>query len=551
MHISGTAVGRLCRAAASAAAMVCLASVTGSGPARVARPGPFSGPPPPPLSWSPCPNAPGFDCATATVPLDYRRPAARTIELAVIRRRATGPGRTVGTLFFNPGGPGGAGTKALPLVYEAIPAEVRGRFDVVSWDPRGVGDSTAVRCFDTPQEAIDFQRRLPVGFPVGEAERTTWITAQEELGRRCAQRDPELLRHVSTADTARDLDRLRRAVGDPRLNYLGISYGTFLGAVYANLFPAQVRAMVLDANIDPRAWVDHGFRTDPRLTTFQRTSADLGSAATLRQFLDLCGRSPTGRCAFSAGSPAATRGKFDRLMRRLQTAPQGAWTYGRTVGTVVDNLYAVNPQWTSLATALQDLWQYREPETPAPQEGPPPYPGYEQIEAIRCAESPNPRDPRLYPALEEFGYARSGDVGRVAAWATEACATWPVTAADPYTGPWDRPTARPVLVVNNTYDPATPYQGAVALARELGDARLLTVDGYGHAALTNPRSCADAYESRYLVDGVLPKAGTVCRPDEAPFTHPRPRGGLDTGGGGKAGHLPGVLRSGRTVVRRA
>lgn len=538
MHISGAPTGRWRCAAAYAAAMICLFSVTGSRSTPAGGPGPSSGPPPPPLSWRPCPDAKGFDCATATVPLDYRSPAARTIELAVIRRKAAGPGRTVGTLFFNPGGPGGPGTKALPPVYDRIPDEVRRRFDIVSWDPRGVGDSTAVRCFDTPQEAIDFQQRLPVGFPVGEAERTTWTAAYEDLGRRCERRDPELLRHVSTADTARDLDRLRQAVGDPQLSYLGISYGTFLGAVYANLFPAKVRAMVLDSNIDPRGWVDHGFRTDPRLPTFLRNGADLGAAATLRQFLDLCGRATTDRCAFSAGNPAVTRTKFARLMRRLQQHPQGVWTYNRTVGTVVDNLYTVDAQWTSLAVALQDLWQHRTPQTSAPPAGPPPYPGFEQIEAIRCAESPNPRDPRRYPALEAFSHARAGDIGRVAAWATEVCGTWPVTAADSYTGPWNRPTAHPVLVVNNIYDPATPYQGALAMTRELADARLLTVDGYGHTTLTNPSACAGAYESRYLIDGVLPKAGTVCRPDEAPFTRRKPRGGIDTGGGGEGARAP-------------
>ncbi|MFE7777191.1 alpha/beta hydrolase [Streptomyces sp. NPDC057445] len=489
------------------------------------------------MRWSPCPEAPGFECATLGAPLDHRSPGGRTIELAVIKRKATGPGRRIGTLFFNPGGPGGPGTTSLPLSYDQFPEKLRQRFDIVSWDPRGVGDSTAVRCFDSTEEAYAWQSRIPAGFPVGEGERKTWVEAYAELGRRCEERDPQLLRHISTADTARDLDRLREAVGDRQLSYLGVSYGTLLGATYANLFPDRVRAMVLDSNVDPEGWVNRGSKSEPLLGTFQRDGSDLSSAATLKQFLVLCGRAGTDRCSFAAGSPEATRTKFDRLMRRLQQQPLDTWTYGRTVGTVLDSLYFVHPQWTALADTLQELWQGRTPQESPPPPGPPPYPAYEQIDAVRCSESPNPRDPRRYPSLEEFSYARAGDVGRPVAWATEPCATWPATAADPYTGPWNRPTAHPVLVVNTTFDPATPYQGAVDMTRELADARLLTLNGYGHSALVNASTCVNDHESRYLIDGVLPPSGATCEQDTPPFA--KPQGGVDTGGGALAGPRAG------------
>lgn len=126
----------------------------------------------------------------------------------------------------------------MPQNYEKFPREVRERFDIVSWDPRGIGNSTAVDCFGSPEAAAEWAGGHAVGFPVGARERATWIAAYRDLSRRCERRNPELLRHVSTADTARDLDGLRRAVGDSQLTYLGISYGTFLGATYANLFPA-------------------------------------------------------------------------------------------------------------------------------------------------------------------------------------------------------------------------------------------------------------------------------------------------------------------------
>ncbi|MFF3687658.1 alpha/beta hydrolase [Streptomyces sp. NPDC002187] len=550
MHIPGRAVGSGRCAAAAVAAVICAVPLTGLAPAGVPVGGPTPSGPASRLDWSTCPAATGFDCATSKVPLDYREPGGRTIELAVIRHRATGPGHRIGTLFVNPGGPGGAGTKALPYWYDLFPRELRQRFDIVSWDPRGVGDSTAVRCFRTTKEALAWQERVPVGFPVDARERATVFTSSAELGRLCERRDPELLRHVNTADTARDLDRLRQAVGDRQLSYLGVSYGTFLGATYANLFPGNVRAMVLDGNIDPVGWVNGGSKREPRLTTFQRNDADLSAAATLKQFLDLCGRATRDRCAFSAGSPEATRDKFNRLLRRLEQRPQGSWTYAATVSLVHAGLYTVHPGWTTLATQLETLWQRRTPQGPPPPPSPVPYPGFEQIDAVRCGESPNPPDTRRYTALDAFSRARAGDIGRIMAWATSACATWPVTAADPYTGPWNRPTAGPVLVVNTTFDPATPYQGARAMSRLLADARLLTVQGYGHAVLLNPSRCASDYESRYLVDGVLPPPGATCRQDTPPFSRAKPRGGMDTGGGALDGReLLTERRSTRPAAR--
>ncbi|MFG3115417.1 alpha/beta hydrolase [Streptomyces sp. NPDC048197] len=495
--------------------------------------------PAPQLDWSPCVRGSEFDCATAQVPLAYGHPDGRAVELAVIKRKATGPGRRIGTLFFNPGGPGGPGTVQMPQNYLAFPREVRERFDIVSWDPRGVGNSTAVNCFASPREAADWRASKAAGFPVGEKERTAFIAAYKDLARRCQRRDPELLRHVSTADTARDLDQLRRAVGESQLTYLGTSYGTILGATYANLFPGKVRAMVLDSNIDPPAWTHDASAQAPRLTTFLRMGSDRSAAATLDQFLTLCGSATTSHCPFSAGGPKATRDKFDQLMRRLRKRPVGRWTYAGTVGDVVNSLYVVHPGWTELAGRLQDLWQGRVPRrSPLPPAPPVPHPnpylGEEQAAAVVCAESPNPRDPDAYPALEEASAARAGYAGRFWTWATAGCAPWPAVAANRYRGPWNRPTAHPVLLVGTTYDPATPYQDAQAMAKELAHARLLTHHGYGHTALVNPSSCVKAHESRYLIDSLLPPAGTTCRPDTPPFFRSarKPVGGVATGGGG-------------------
>ncbi|WP_351231911.1 alpha/beta hydrolase [Streptomyces sp. NPDC002133] len=532
MHIPGSMAGRGGFAAAALAAVIC--TTLPPGPGRAPADGAPPSVPAAPLEWSPCPEAGTFDCAVAKVPLDHRNPGGRSIELALTRKRATVPGSRIGSLFINPGGPGVGGTDTVQQAYELIPAELRKRFDIVSWDPRGVGRSTAVRCFDSTEEAIEWATPVPAGFPVGEEERTTYVDAYADLGRRCEKRDPELLRHISTADTARDLDRLREAVGDEQMNFLGISYGSVLGATYANLFPDKVRAMVLDGNIDPDAWVNGGSKSEALLSTWLRIGSDVDAAATLQQFLALCGQATTDRCAFSAGDPEATRTKFTRLMQRLQQAPQDEWTYGATVSAVHTMLYTVIPQWTDLATVLQDLWQRRTPEVPTSTEGPSEYLGPGQTDAILCSESPNPPDVPRYPSLEQFSYDRAGDVGRLLTWATEACATWPARAAQPYTGPWNRATANPVLVVNTTYDPITPYQQAEAMTRRLAGARLLTLNGYGHAAFSNFSICVDEHESRYFVDGVLPPPGATCFQDEAPFSTSSPRGGIGSGGGGIA-----------------
>ncbi|MEU8467954.1 alpha/beta fold hydrolase [Streptomyces sp. NPDC029006] len=545
--IRAATVGRRRYAVLLAALVTCANVLTGQDLAAAGEP---PSAPAPRLDWSRCARGGAFDCATARVPLDYADPGGRTIELAVIRRKATGPGRRIGTLFFNPGGPGGPGTVQMPQDYPLFPREVRERFDIVSWDPRGVGNSTAVNCFASAEEAADWNAGKAAGFPVGAQERTAFIAAYQDLARRCERRDPALLRHVSTADTARDLDRLRRAVGESRLNYQGISYGSILGATYANLFPGKVRAMILDSDIAPQAWTDHASGAAPRLTTFLRMGSDRTAAATLDQFLSLCGTAGTARCAFSAGGPQATRDKFGQLMRRLRARPVGAWTYGRTVGDVVNSLYVVHPGWTELAGRLQDLWRGRVPKPAPPPPAPAvprpdPYLGDEQAGAVLCGDSPNPRDPGAYHALEEAAAARAGDAGRLWAWAAEGCAAWPAVAADPYRGPWNKRTAHPVLVVGTVYDPSTPYADAQSMAGELADARLLTHEGYGHTALLNPSSCVKAHESRYLVDGALPPAGTTCRPDTPPFadaapqpfadTAPQPVGGVATGGGGLAG----------------
>lgn len=508
---------------------VLVGAVPAAGAAHAAQPA---------ITWAPCDPA-GFECATLPVPLDHDEPEGPAIDLAVVRRPAGDPAQRIGTLFFNPGGPGGQGTEDLPAWAYLFPETVLDRFDVVSFDPRGIGDSTAVQCYDTAAEEAAALAAAPVGFPVGSAEETAWIDTWRDFGERCAQRNGDLLEHVGTADVARDLDLLREAVGEETMRYLGVSYGTLLGATYANLFPDRVGAMVLDGNLDPVAWFAEPDEDDG-LSTSLRVGTDLGSDDTLQQFLDRCGAVTPDRCAFSAGSPEATRAEYAALLARLREGPvsiaraEGAVTipYALAVAAVSGLLFTVDPVppqdpivpgWTALAGLLEDL-QQAPPATAAP-DAPPPappsaperYTGANQGFAVQCAESPNPRNPDAYLELARIGVERAGDVGRFWPWGDEPCATWPARAQDVYAGPWDVPTAAPVVVVGTTHDPSTPYQGSVRMADLLADARLLTVDGYGHTQLLNPSDCAADHVTRYLVAGDLPPEGTVCPQTVVPF----------------------------------
>ena len=472
----------------------------------------------------------GFQCASAIVPLDYRSPGGAKVALAVVRHPATDPARRLGSLFINPGGPGGSGTSAIPALIRLVPAMLRARFNVVSWDPRGVGESTAVQCFSSRYDESTFLGAA-ADFPLGTAQELAYIKRWAQFGQRCAARDGALLDHVTTAETARDLDLLRRAVGDPKLHYLGLSYGTYLGATYANLFPGKVGALALDGNVAPEAWTNGG-KQMASLSLLQRLGSDTGAATTLAALLRLCGQATVADCAFSAGTAAKTQAKFDALLARLRKGPivigsgpaAESFTYAELLEGVFTDLYTVQPfppyqGWSGLAKGLQDLWVARGPggqsarATPA---SPTRYAGQEQQLSIACADSPGP-GPLQFPGLARQEVRQNGPIGLFPLWLWEPCSTWPVHSAAGYSGPWNIRTAAPILVVGNTTDPVTPLKDSVEMAAELARARLLILRGYGHTAFFNPSRCANDAEVAYFAHGVLPPPGTVCEQDSRPF----------------------------------
>jgi pimeloyl-ACP methyl ester carboxylesterase len=535
---AGKAASRFPRSAAQLAAAALLAAVLVPAATEAAASGSAT-PPVPVLHWRSCYG--GFQCATARVPLSYRDPHGATIRIAVLRHLATDPARRIGTLFLNVGGPMEQIEDVVANFGSDLPAAIRARYDVIAFDPRGFGYSTAVRCFPTMAAEskflgdLLFDGMLPV-FPVGARQEAVTVRTWARFDARCARRNRSLLDHDTTADVARDMNLLREAVGSPVLNYVGASYGTGLAATYANLFPATTGRMVLDANLNPVAWT----HPDGDLPTFLRQGSDQASAAVMRAFLDLCGKTATSACAFSAGTPAATRAKWDTLLRRLRrhpvtigTPPQ-TYTYAIAVAVQSVQLYTVS-QWPSAASLLQQLWvasaaarpsaaaspatrAQASPPTAAATAPPAVYMGIEQVLAVLCSDSPNPRDPAAYPAVARRAYTRAGVFGPEKTWIFEACADWPAAAAqDRYSGPWNRPTASTMLLIGNTGDPALPLHDSVAMSRDLARTRLLTVDEYGHTLLNNPDTCAAGYEIRYLLAGALPPPGTVCKQHAAPF----------------------------------
>jgi pimeloyl-ACP methyl ester carboxylesterase len=488
----------------------------------------------PKLAWTACGDeAPGFECATARVPLDYDRPHGARISLALTRLPASDPGRRIGSIFFNPGGPGGSGVGFLqavgPLLYSD---EVRARFDLVSFDPRGVAASTPLQCFETTDDAL--AATAPMAFPVTRAEERVWVQADRTWQRACAERGGPILDHMSTANVARDMDLLRRAVGDRKMTYVGYSYGTAIGSTYANMFPDKVRAVVIDGVIDPVSYTTGRGDQARTLPSDARLRSEQGAYDTLQGFLRLCDLGGP-NCAFSGGNP---KRRYDRLARRLLAEPaqlpdgQGGtapFTYADLVGTTLGAMYDAS-SWPDLAAFLQELDTLTSPARAAKtlrglrqRLGLGARAPYEQVlegfAGVWCLDPINPDRPSAWARAAHRADRRDPYFGRPWIWFGSICAQWPGHDSDRYLGPFDRRTANTVLVVGNRNDPATRYQDAVSTSRLLGRGRLLTVAGWGHTSLFLS-SCADAYVSRYLLTGRVPPAGTVCQVDEVPFAQP-------------------------------
>ncbi len=366
-----------------------------------------------------------------------------------------------------------------------------------------------IECFGSEQKRTAFWGS-DWSVPTTSAQSSNYIRKATAFVRRCASSNGELLAHVSTADTARDLDYLRQLAGDAQLNYRGVSYGTFVGQTYAGIFPRRVRAMVLDGALDPAAFTSG---TEASIAE-SITDADL----VFEKFQSLC-QSAGPRCALALRGPVAPRVRA--LLARLRRAPIGTLTYGDALIVLWVRLGSP-AEWPGLAAELDkaDRGDGSALESTARDVKGFVLSALDSAVALQCADKsfpPNP-SPQAWPAvLGRLSNASfiSGPVDGWLLWAP--CAAWTTRSADRYTGPLNAQTKEPILVIGTRFDPNTAYAGAVAAAARLGNAVLLTQDGYGHTSDADPSACVDRAVATYLVDLVVPPHGTVCPSNLVPF----------------------------------
>ncbi|NYD22210.1 alpha/beta hydrolase [Kineococcus aurantiacus] len=454
------------------------------------------------LQWVDCSG--GFECTRLTVPVDYADPAGATASLAVVRTRTAAEGEDrLGSLVLNPGGPGASGVEYARAARTVVSQDVRDHFDVVGLDPRGVGESDPLRCLRDRQ--VDrFLATDPT--PDDPAEVQALSARTTELGRGCAA-SGELAAHVDTLSAAKDLDVLRAALGDDKLNYLGKSYGTYLGAWYAEQFPQRVGRFVLDGAIDPAL-------SSEQLNAGQAA----GFEVALRSYVRDC---QSGRnCPLTGGVDDGVA-QVRRFLEGLDAEPLPTGT-GRPLGQGLGYLAVANPLyapqlWPQLSKALKaafagdgsvmlaqaDAYTHRSADGRYADNS------ATVIYAVNCLDRDDDEsEPQVAAAVEEF--ARDAPTfGPYLAWGGLACTNWPVAPVG-QVRPVHAQGAGPIVVVGTTRDPATPYAWARSLAGELSSGRLLTYDGDGHTAYATGSSCVDSAVDTYLIAGTAPDEGTTC-----------------------------------------
>ncbi|WP_394620422.1 alpha/beta hydrolase [Lentzea sp. JNUCC 0626] len=451
----------------------------------------------PRINWASCgPENPGFECASVKVPLDYDEPRGATTTIALARKPATDKAGRIGSLFLNPGGPGGSGVNFALGAGNTLSANLKGRFDIVGFDPRGIGKSDPLHCFASEAELDEFFEGVP-GFPYQAAQERPFYDRYRSLGPECRD-DQRIARHMSTADVARDLDLLRRAVGDRKLNYLGFSYGSFLGATYANLFPNNIRALVVDGVLNPELWSSGRQVESDRIATKEE----------FREFLRTCDEA---RCVFGPKSEQ----RWDALLKSVRAKPiqlgDQLYTYDAVIGAAIGAMYSPSdwPDAAALFDQLSDAAGSLSVAAEADYSN-----GFDAYNGNVCADIEFPRAFESYQATSRYA-ARGSEFGPFWWWSNAACANWPVNE-DRFTGPWRTRTNAPVLVVGNHFDGVTDFRGAQAVNRQIAGSRLLAYAGWGHTAY-GISQCATDHTNAYLLEGKLPAVGTVCPANPNPF----------------------------------
>ncbi|MFC9298255.1 alpha/beta hydrolase [Streptomyces sp. NPDC057011] len=476
-----------------------------------------------PLKWGGCEaptaaegggQAPPKDwqCATLDVPLDYAKPEGETIPIALIRAKARNQKDRIGSLVFNFGGPGGSGIATLPGAakeYEAL----RARYDLVSFDPRGVGRSAPVRCEDDRQLDAYFAEDFT---PVTPEQEKSYVDNIRTFQKACEKNSGKVLPYVGTENAARDMDRLRQALGDEKLHYFGISYGTELGGVYAHLFPKNVGRAVFDAVVDPTKTSEEsalgqaeGFQL--ALGNFAQDCVDRGD-----------------ECRLQGSTAKEIEANIIKLQKDLAAKPIAGigdrqLTESAATNGIAQALYS-KELWPLLEKGLDEadggqgqlLLALSDALNGRDQQG-----RYSNIgaanTAINCADSKDRYTLEQTKAKLPAFRSASPVFGDFLGWAMMSCTDWPVAGA------WETPDvsapgAAPILVIGGTGDPATPYEGARKMVERLGPGVgvELTYKGEGHGAYNSGDACVQKAVNTYLLDGKPPAAGAVCTAGTTP-----------------------------------
>lgn len=456
------------------------------------------------VAWSQCYG--NFQCAKVTVPLDYQHPETRTITLSVVRLLAKDRKNRIGSLLVNPGGPGGSGVDYALAAEFIATKEVLARYDLVGFDPRGVGRSTPIHCLtdkETDQMiALD-------GTPSTPAQVQTLMDAAKTIADLCKERAGAMLPFIGSANVARDMDLLRAILGDAKLNYLGKSYGTLIGAIYADLFPKRVGHLVLDGALDPT--VPNGETNLDQARGFQ---------IALDDYITDCLKHRT--CP-GGNTRAAVLARISKLLADTDVTPLPSKS-GRVVTQslvvlgIVSTLYDSLGGWPSLTLALNQAYNgdgtglldladyYVDRDTNGHYATNSNDIGY----AVNCIDKDSRATVAQMAADSKAMSKVSPEFGPYLAWGLAPCDFWP-TPPTPYPAPITAKGAGPILVVGTTHDPATPYQWAQGLAHQLQSGVLLTYDGEGHTAYMRGSACIDRAVDAYFLLDRAPVPGTTCR----------------------------------------
>lgn len=472
------------------------------------------------VRWGPCAQekesklaAVATECATVRVPLDHREPMGHAIKLAINRVKGTASrdGNHLGTLLVNPGGPGASGRTLARYVAAMLPPELRARYDVVGFDPRGVGASQpALRCVD-PE--VYYRAPRPDAVPRSRSEENVLLSRAAHYAGQCGNRWSWLLPHMTTENVARDLDVIRAALGEEKISYLGYSYGTYIGSVYATLFPDRVKRLVLDSAVNSEdVWYEANLKQDRAFESRHRDF--LSWTAGHHKIYGLGNTTRQARFAWHA------------MRTRLRERPAG----GVVGASELDDTFTVGGYsdrvWPELAAAWSAYVRKGDPKplvaafdkhgkNDAEDEN-----GYAVYLATQCRDAAWPRDWARWRADMTRMHRRAPFLTWPNAWFNAPCAYWPVGGGTPVEVRGSR-RLPPILMLQARGDAATPYLGAVSLRRRFPTASMVVESGGNHGVALGGNRCVDGHLIAYLTDGTVPPHGTRCQalPKPRPTTH--------------------------------